>query len=48
MNEAKIEVSDLINAFKEQIADQSEQIAMLKATIAFMARVADEKITKKD
>jgi hypothetical protein len=43
MNEdSQVAVTDIINAFKETIADQAEVIAILKATIASMSREAQK------
>jgi len=38
----QLEVNDIIAAFKEQIANQAQEIAMLKATIAAMSKDNDE------
>lgn len=38
----QLDVNDIIAAFKEQIANQAQEIAMLKATIAAIARDNDE------
>lgn len=38
----QLDVNDIIAAFKEQIANQAQEIAMLKATIAAMSKDNDE------
>jgi len=42
MDNSEINVGDVFVAFKEQIAQQAQEIAVLKATIAAMARDNDE------
>lgn len=42
MGETKIEIADIMAAFKETIANQAEEIAVLKATIAAMSRDNNE------
>lgn len=38
----QLDVNDIIAAFKEQIGNQSQEIAILKATIAAMSKDSDE------
>lgn len=38
----QIDLKDIIAAFKEQISNQAQEIAVLKATIAAMARDDDK------
>lgn len=38
----ELDVNDVFAAFKEQIGNQAQEIAVLKATIAAMAQDADE------
>lgn len=42
MGENKIEIVDIMAAFKEIIANQAEEIAILKATIAAMSKDNNE------
>ena len=38
----QLDVNDIILAFKEQIANQAQEIAILKATIAAISKENDE------
>lgn len=38
----QLDVNDVIAAFKEQIGNQAQEIAILKATIAAMAKESDK------
>lgn len=38
----QLDVNDIIAAFKEQIGNQAQEIAILKATIAAMSKDNDE------
>lgn len=38
----QLDVNDIIAAFKEQIGNQAQEIAILKATIAAMSKESDK------